>query len=374
MTETLSLSGIIERVTFHNADNGFAVIKVTVRGEREPVTVVGNIATLHAGEYITCSGNWITDRDYGRQFRATFLRVTPPTTAEGMEKYLASGMIRGIGPVYAKRLVQAFGTDVFHIIEDDPNRLRRVEGIGEIRLNKITRGWQQQKSVREIMLFLHQHGVTTSRAVRIYKNYGEQAIAIIQNNPYQLARDIRGIGFVSADKIALHIGIEPTSIKRLTAGIAYALMTAMDEGHCGLPTTELIQKTAELLEVIPEIIPAAIQQALMEDMVIADQEILYLPHLYHHERWIAQKILHLLEVPLPWPKIDTGQALTWVQQQTDITLVPSQQQVLERVLNSKVSIITGGPGVAQLWWWLTQNIRAIRTSELQLLFLFLIYS
>jgi exodeoxyribonuclease V alpha subunit len=347
MAELLTLNGIIERVTFHNPDNGFAVIKVNVRGERDPVTVVGNAPSLHAGEYLSCSGHWINDQNYGRQFSTQHMRVMAPTTVEGIEKYLASGMIKGIGPVYAKKLVKAFGVDVFQVIEHEPHLLRRIEGIGEFRVARITEGWQQQKSVREIMLFLHQHGVTTSRAVRIYKTYGEQAISVIESNPYQLARDIRGIGFVSADRIALHMGVEKTSLKRLSAGIQHALLEATSDGHCGLPQEELIHKTAELLEVIPEVIPAAIQQALADGLVVADDLMLYLPHLYHYERFIAHKILSLQAGSMPWPAIDAAKAISWAESHSGISLASSQREVLQGALTSKVCIITGGPGVGK---------------------------
>jgi exodeoxyribonuclease V alpha subunit len=238
--EREALAGLVERVTFHNPENGFCVLRVKVRGQRELVTVVGAAAAISAGEFIQASGSWVNDRTHGLQFKAAFLRAAPPTTLEGIEKYLASGMIKGIGPVYAKKLVQAFGEAVFDTIEQEPERLREVIGIGPKRAERIVKGWADQKVIREIMLFLHSHGVGTSRAVRIFKTYGQDAIQLITDNPYRLARDIRGIGFKSADQIALRLGIEKTAMIRARAGISFALAEAMDQGHCGLLRNELL--------------------------------------------------------------------------------------------------------------------------------------
>ncbi len=204
---TENLAGLVERVTFHNEENGFRVLRLKARGQRDRVTVIGHAAMISAGEWVQAVGTWTNDRTHGLQFRASFLKATPPTTIEGIERYLGSGMIRGIGPAYAKRLVKTFGEAVFDVIEAEPARLREVEGIGPVRAARIAAGWAEQKVVREIMLFLHAHGVGTSRAVRIYKTYGAEAVAVISENPYRLARDIRGIGFKTADQIAAKLGI-----------------------------------------------------------------------------------------------------------------------------------------------------------------------
>ena len=243
------LAGLVERVTFHNAENGFCVLRAKARGHRDLVTVVGHAATISAGEWITASGEWINDRTHGQQFKARFLKTSAPTSIDGIEKYLGSGMIRGIGPVYAKKLVRAFGEKVFDTIEAEPERLREVTGIGPVRAKRITDAWAEQKVVREIMVFLHEHGVGTARAVRIYKTYGADAVQVMTENPYRLARDIRGIGFKTADAIAMKLGIEKTAMIRVRAGISFALTEAMDEGHCGLPTEELVPLAEELLEV-----------------------------------------------------------------------------------------------------------------------------
>ena len=227
------LAGSIERVTFHNPSNGFCVLRIKARGHRDLATVVGHAAEISAGEWVTVSGVWVNDREHGQQFKAAFLRSSPPTTAEGIEKYLGSGMIRGIGPIYASKLVEAFGAEVFEVIEQAPERLREVPGIGKVRAGRIAQAWADQKVVREIMVFLHSHGVGTARAVRIFKTYGNDAVQVMTENPYRLARDIRGIGFRTADAIAARLGIEPTAMIRLRAGIHYALLEASSEGQIG---------------------------------------------------------------------------------------------------------------------------------------------
>ena len=187
------------------------------RGQRDLITILGHAAMVSAGEFVQASGSWINDRTHGVQFRASFLKATPPTTTEGIEKYLGSGMIRGIGPIYARKLVRAFSDAVFDVIEQEPGRLREVTGIGPKRAERIVAGWAEQKVIREIMLFLHSNGVGTSRAVRIYKTYGAEAVQRISENPYRLARDIRGIGFRTADQIAAKLGIEKTGPVRVRA-------------------------------------------------------------------------------------------------------------------------------------------------------------
>ena len=262
--ERENLAGLVERVTFHNEDSGFCVLRVKARGQRDLVTVIGHAATIGAGEFVQASGRWVNDRTHGVQFRADFLRSAPPTTAEGIEKYLASGMIKGIGPIYARKLVKAFREQVFDVIGQTPARLKEVDGIGPKRAESIVAAWADQKAIREIMIFLHSHGVGTSRAVRIFKTYGADAIRTISENPYRLARDIRGIGFKSADLIAEKLGIEKTARIRARAGVGYALTEAMDEGHCGLPLAQLVPMSVKLLDVPAEIIETALDLELQD--------------------------------------------------------------------------------------------------------------
>src|ERR671928_878079 len=345
------LSGLVERVTFHNPENGFCVLRVQVRGHRDLVTVVGHASSISAGEFIQASGAWTNDRTHGVQFRAVFLKSTVPTTTEGIEKYLGSGMIRGIGPVYAKKLVKAFGESVFDVIEQTPERLREVQGIGPWRAQRIQDGWAEQKVVREIMLFLHSHGVGTARAVRIYKVYGTDAVQVISENPYRLARDIRGIGFKTADLIASKLGIEKTASVRVRAGISYALAEAMDEGHCGLPIEKLLELTAELLEVDPALVETALELELATGDVVRDsigeEDCVFLGGLHGAERAIAERLQALASGAPPWPRIDSEKAIPWVEERTGLTLAESQRAAVEPALRSKVVVITGGPGVGK---------------------------
>jgi exodeoxyribonuclease V alpha subunit len=345
------LAGLVERVTFHNPENGFCVLRVKVRGQRDLVTVVGHAAMITAGEFVQLSGNWVNDRTHGLQFRASFLRATPPTTLEGIERYLGSGMIRGIGPVYARKLVRAFGDAVFDLIEQAPDRLREVTGIGPKRASKIIAGWAEQKVIREIMLFLHAHGVGTSRAVRIYKTYGTAAVQRISENPYQLARDIRGIGFRTADQIASRLGIARDAMIRVRAGLSYALAEAMEDGHCGLPMDELISLTGTLLEVAPELIETALALELEAGDLIADtlgdRRCVFLAGLYRAEQAIAARLTVLSGGTPPWPAIDAEKAMPWVEARTGLSLAESQKQAVHRALASKVLVITGGPGVGK---------------------------
>jgi exodeoxyribonuclease V alpha subunit len=345
------LAGIVERVTYHNVENGFCVLRARARGHRDVVTVVGHAATISAGEWITASGEWINDRTHGPQFKARFLRTSPPTSADGIEKYLASGMIRGVGPVYAKKLVRAFGDKVFDVIEATPDRLREVDGIGPVRASSILAAWAEQKAVREIMVFLHSHGVGTARAVRIFKTYGSDAIQVMTENPYRLARDIRGIGFKTADAIAMKLGIEKTAMMRVRAGISYALTEAMNEGHCGLPTDELIPLAEKLLEVPQQLIRTALELELQEGTVVADQvherPCVFLAGLHRAERTIAEWLMRLADGSLPWPLIDPEKALPWVEKHIGLALAESQVAAIRLALMSKLVVMTGGPGVGK---------------------------
>ena len=345
------LAGLVERVTYHNGDNGFCVLRIKARGHRDLVTVVGHAATIAAGEWVTASGEWINDRNHGQQFKTRFMRTSAPTSIDGIEKYLGSGMIRGIGPVYAKKMVKAFGEKVFDIIEAEPDRLREVTGIGQVRAKRITDAWAEQKIVREIMVFLHSHTVGTARAVRIYKTYGADAVQVMTENPYRLARDIRGIGFKTADTIAMKLGIEKTAMIRVRAGISYALTEAMDEGHCGLPVEELVPLAVELLEVDKGLVQTAMDLELSEGTVIADTvgetACIFLAGLYRAEKVIAERLLRLVNGTLPWPYIDPEKALPWIEQKTGLKLAETQVAAIRLALLSKTMVITGGPGVGK---------------------------
>ncbi len=345
------LSGLVERVTFHSPETGFCVLQVKVRGSRELVTVIGSAASIQPGEFIQCSGRWDNHRDHGMQFKTRFLKVMPPNSIDGIEKYLGSGMIRGIGSHFAKKLVRAFGERVFDVIENEPDRLLKIDGIGPKRVERITSGWADQKAIREIMVFLQSHGVGTSRAVRIYKTYGADAIPLVSENPYWLARDIKGIGFKTADQIAEKLGIDKTAMIRARAGISYTLSEAVNDGHCGLPEDDLLPAAEKLLEIPSDILRAALDLELQDGTVVVDaiddQKCIFLSHLWHAEKLISERLTALATGKPHWPELDVGKAIPWVEQKLDIALAESQRAAVKKAITSKVLVITGGPGVGK---------------------------
>lgn len=345
------ISGLVERVTFHNQETGFCVLKVKVKGHKESVTIVGVLPTVNPGEWLEASGTWIQNKQYGQQFKSEMLSLSPPTTLNGIEKFLASGLIKGIGPVYAKKLIQAFGKDVLEVIESTPAELQKVTGIGPHRRQKIITGWADQKEIRTIMLFLHSYGISTTKAVRIYKTYGNDAAQIIKENPYQLARDIRGIGFSSVDTIAIQAGIPKDSLIRARAGLTHTLAKAMEDGHCGLPVSSLLETARSLLEINEDILKKALNQELQEGILIQDfigeTSCVFLRSLYHAEKEIAEKLHQLQSIATPWPSVEISGTIDWVEKKNQISLSQSQKQAFHIVLSGKITIITGGPGVGK---------------------------
>jgi exodeoxyribonuclease V alpha subunit len=345
------LAGSVERVTFHSEETGFCVLRVKVRGHRDLVTVVGTAPTITPGEYIDSSGWWVTDRTHGLQFKTTQLRVVPPTTLEGIERYLGSGMVKGIGPHFARKLVQAFGAEVFDVIEQAPARLQELDGIGPRRTARVVTAWAERKVIRDIMVFLHGHGVGTARAVRIYKTYGADAIARVQENPYRLALDIHGIGFKTADTLAQRLGIPRDALIRAQAGVRHVLQTFAEDGHCAVVHAELVDAASTLLEMPEATIEQAITLELQEERLVAEaidgQPCLLLVPLYRAEVSVASRLLRLLEGTPSWGAIDATRAIPWVEQQTGRALSASQRQAVAQVLAGKVTIITGGPGVGK---------------------------
>ncbi len=348
---TEQISELIERVTFHSDESGFCVLRVKVKGQREEVTVVGSLPSVTAGEWLVADGWWVRDKEHGLQFKATTLKTVPPTTVEGIERYLGSGLVKGIGPILAKKLVEKFGTDVLNVIEYRSPELQRVDGIGPKRRERIKRAWNEAKQIREIMLFLHSHGVSTSRAVRIFKAYGEEAIEKVRSNPYMLAKDIYGIGFATADQIAQKLGIPKDSINRATAGIDHVLLEATSDGHCALPMEKLKAAAVKLLEVQESIVDQALSQMLTGGSLLLEEidgePLIFLLHLRKAEEGIAARIKRLAEGQPLYPLIDFDKAVAWCEQKTGKTLAPSQREALKTVLANRVVIITGGPGVGK---------------------------
>lgn len=353
------IAGLVERVTFHSEDTGFAVLRVKARGHRELVTVVGTLPTITAGEWIEGAGEWIVDPKHGQQFKAEAIHTSQPDTVEGIEKYLGSGLIKGIGPVYAAKLVAKFGKDVFDVIENSSAMLERVDGIGPMRRASIKEAWNEQKSVREIMTFLFSHGVSTMRAFRIYKTYGEKAIETVRLDPYCLARDIHGIGFQTADKIAASLGIARDSDLRARAGVEYVLQELTDDGHCAYPRGLLTEAAIRILDIPESIVDAAVDHLLGEKRIVSSdiagrEDLVYLAPLDFAERQLAKHVRQLEAAPHPCPGIDAAKAVAWVQSEIGLTLDEAQAAAIATSLSSKVMVITGGPGVGK-----TTLIRAL---------------
>ncbi|MDB6075595.1 MAG: recombinase RecD, partial [Verrucomicrobiaceae bacterium] len=341
------LRGLVERVTFHTEETGYCVLKVVPDKKREQVTLLGRAPRVVAGERFEAEGHWETDRNYGPQFRADTLRLAPPDSEEGMERYLGSGLIEGIGPAYAKRLLERFGPKVFDIIENESVKLEAVDGIGKKRRLEIRASWMKQKTVHSIMMFLHQHGIGTARAQRIYKTYGDEALELLRKNPYRLAADIRGIGFKTADEIATQMGVEAHAPERLRAGLLHALEAGADNGHCCLPREELMEKGGKLLSASAELLDPQLDAMIAEEVFTAHGSMIYLPYLRSAEISIARALKRLVETPSHYPGMDVAKAIPWAEQRTGKTLAESQRRCVEQALVNRVLIITGGPGVGK---------------------------
>jgi len=347
------LEGAVERVTFHSEESGFCVLKVKVAGRRGLVTVLGSLPNVVPGEWIQARGEWIVDPKFGRQFKTEELRTTPPESIAGIKKFLGSGLIKGIGPVYAGRLVEKFGKDIFEVIERESAKLERIDGIGTLRRQRIKESWNETREVRAIMAFLLSHGVSTARAFRIHKTYGDEAIRKVQADPYCLARDIRGIGFQTADQVAETLGIEKTSDLRARAGVEYVLLEITRDGHCAYPRPGLISKAQEILDIPDEIIERAIDHGLeggrlvQELMPEQDDVLVYLVGLHTAELALANQLKMLLRGFHPCPPVDVPKAVEWVEKSIGLALAPAQKEALKMMVSSKVMVMTGGPGVGK---------------------------
>ncbi len=346
-----SVAGLVERVTFFNEESRFAIVKIKAKGQRELLTVLGSVPAVNPGEWLTAQGRWTRDREHGLQFRAEWISLTPPGTREGIERYLGSGLIKGIGPVYAAKLVKKFGEKIFDIIEHESGRLQDVEGIGPQRRRQIKQAWADQKVIREIMVFLHSHGVSTSRAVRIYKVYGENAVAEVQGNPYALARDIPGIGFITADQIAQKLGIPHDSQLRARAGLRHVLLEATGQGHCALPMETLREETEKLLLVASKTVQEALEGAFVQREIVweklENEALVFLPYLQQAEEGIAACLKRLAATASTLPGLDFAAALKWVEAKTGRVLAPSQVEALRQALVHRAMVLTGGPGVGK---------------------------
>ena len=341
------LRGLVERVVFHNEENGFCILKIIPDGKTGTASLLGKAPRVVAGEEFEARGVWEPNRDFGPQFKADDLKLKRPDSLGGIERYLGSGLIKGIGPAHAKRIVEKFGPKVFDIIENESKKLEDVEGVGKKRRLEIRESWMKQKALHSIMLFLHQHGISSSRALRIYKTYGDEAQAVLQENPYRMAQDIRGIGFKTADDIAYRLGVANDAPERLKAGLLHVLETAAQNGHCCLPEAKTIEKALELLGCSDELLRSQIDPLIESSQIERHGEFFYLPHLRAAEQSIAASVKALAASPAAYPPIDEDAALAWVMKKTVTELAESQQRAVREALRQRLLIITGGPGVGK---------------------------
>ncbi len=347
-----TLEGVLERVIYANDDNAWSVVKLVVAGKSDLLTAVGNLLGVQPGESLRLSGRWATDKKYGEQFRVESYVTVKPATLVGIERYLGSGLVRGVGKVMAERLVGHFGMTTLEVIDQEPSRLTEVEGIGPVRSDRITKAWVEQRQIKDVMVFLQSHGVSTAYASRIYKQYRDRSIAVVRENPYRLAIDILGIGFKSADKIASQLGIGPTSPLRAEAGVLHVLATLSDEGHVYVPRPRLLSAAVEILTIDPPIIDKAIGDLAAGERVVIEprpsgDEAVYLKSLHTAEAASAGRIRLLLGTESRPIRIDIERAITWFEEQQTITLADEQREAIRKAATSKLLVVTGGPGTGK---------------------------
>lgn len=341
------IEGVIERIVYESPENGFFVARLKEEGKPDLTTFVGNLMAVSPGETIRLWGQWVEDKKFGRQLRVARFETLLPATVRGIEKYLGSGLVTGIGPAFAKRLVDAFGVETLRVIDEDPAKLRTVPGIGRKRAEQIRAAWSSQKAIQAIMLFLQAHGISVAQAVKIYKRYGDAAVAILRDNPYRLAEDIVGIAFRTADKIAMSLGIARDSPKRAQAGLFYTLERAATEGHVFLPQPELIKSAAELLEIAGERLDDPLRFLAQRDMVTIEAERVYTRALYLAETGAAHILKRLISTPPAPVSIQVDKAVEWVERVKKIQLSPEQREAIHIGAQAKVMVITGGPGTGK---------------------------
>jgi len=342
------LSGIVERITYSNEENGFSVIKIKSKGFGDLVTVVGSLATVNVGATIKLKGDWKHDSKFGKQFSVVDYRETVPATIAGIEKYLGSGLIKGVGPVYARRIVAHFKEDTLRIIEEEADYLIKVEGIGQKRVDMIKKAWQEQKEIKNVMLFLQSSGVSTAYAVKIFKYYGNESIKLVKANPYRLADDIWGIGFKTADKIAQQLGFDKQSFERCRSGIVYVLNELSNDGHCFATRDMLLKTTEKMLELEKTLIDATIDRMIEEKIVIPDEgSAIYLPSFYFSEVGVAKRIKEILTRQSNYTSANTENIIVSIQKEHEIQYDEVQIDAIKSAVSSKFMVLTGGPGTGK---------------------------
>ena len=342
----IKLRCVVERITYQNPENGYSVLKVKVKGYNDLVTLVGNLLEVPAGSVLACEGDWKVDKRYGSQFVAQTWEEVMPATTYGIEKYLGSGLVKGIGPKFAHLIVQQFGLDTIDVIETDIQRLHEVPGIGKKRVEMIRESWEKQKDIKNVMLFLQGHGVSTAYAAKIYRQYGKESIDKVKENPYRLADDIWGIGFKTADSIASKMGYEKNDLRRCQSGICYTLNQLANEGHVYAKEEQLVQAARELLDAEEAPIREALTKLIQTEELQTEGEAIYLPPFYYAEVGTSSRLLALLresEKDLFAPSFD----LQTLSQETGIEYDEVQLQAIQEAVRSKVMVLTGGPGTGK---------------------------
>jgi exodeoxyribonuclease V alpha subunit len=353
----IEIKGQIERITYHNEENSYTIAKMKIGGRQDLVTAVGNLLSVSAGEVLKLKGEWHNHPKFGEQFKIISYESVVPATVKGIEKYLGSGLIKGIGPVMANRLVTKFGMETLNVIETETRRLCEVEGIGDKRIGMIKKAWDDQKEIRDVMVFLQGHGVSPAYAAKIYKKYAKASVAVVQQNPYKLATDIFGIGFITADKIAGNLGISKESLIRAEAGILYVLHQLSDEGHVYYPYEPLVEECKKILGVERDTIVKAFGKISFEKKIVIEDlnkedikennKAVYLAKFHLCEVGIAARLQDLIRFPKKLKAFDREKALQWVQGELKIQLAENQKQAVKEAIEKKVMVVTGGPGTGK---------------------------
>jgi exodeoxyribonuclease V alpha subunit len=365
--------GLLERISYHNEENDFVVAKLREKEKKELTTIIGNLSGVTPGESLKLIGKWVQNKRFGEQFQVEKFEVTVPATLLGIQKYLASGLIKGIGSIMSERIVEKFGLHTLEVIEKTPGRLSEVEGIGPKRISMITKAWVENREIKEIMIFLQGHGVSAAYSAKIYKQYGDQSIETVRENPYRLAHDIYGVGFITADKIAQNLGIDRNSLIRAKAGLLYVLNQLTEEGHVYYPEIQLIHKAKQVLDVDEEIIILAVKELSKEkELFLEDLDpeghlrAVYLTSFHVAETGVAQMLMNLKESPSNIRPIHPEKAIEWVQQKLSIDLAQRQEEAVLLAASSKVLIITGGPGTGKTTL-ITAVLRIFQQLKLRIL-------
>jgi len=345
--ETEEMEGVVESVIFHSDETGYTVCSIRLPEKKNTVTVVGKCPVIWTGEHLRARGKWAVHRNHGHQFQAETITCVPPTSAKGIERYLASGMIKGIGKVHAAKIVKVFGKDTLRIIEKESKRLEEVDGIGSGRRRMIKESWDAQHSVRDIMIFLQTHGIGTALSARIYRHYGDNAIAIITDNPYRLCEEVWGIGFKTADKVATSLGIPHESNIRARAGMVYVMQCVVDEGHCFCPVPELMLKAEQLLGIPVEVLADALAHETARGTLVKEDNVIYPSSVFESETSVAREIGRLSKTMSQHRAIESEKAIEWAQSRMHVEFETLQISALRLCLMEKIAIITGGPGVGK---------------------------